>query len=94
MKNTRVSGLAVILTDSKGGTKEMYVGKHFAGMEFTDVLKRREEKVVIDEEGYAVFTVSDGSIGVWVNSGVKAPGVPKHISSEEVTEEMKKEEEN
>lgn len=88
------SGLAVIMTDSKGGTKEMYVGKHFAGMEFVDSLERSEEKVVIDDEGYATFTVADGSVGVWVNSGIKATTMPKHEekNKEEVAEEEEKQE--
>ena len=76
------SGLAVILTDNRGGSKEMYVGKHFAGMEFVDSLERSKEIVVIDDQGYGNFTVGDGSIGVWINSKRKAVTVPKHVSKE------------
>lgn len=83
------SGLAVLMTDSKGGTKEMYVGMQFAGMEFVDALKRQEGKIVIDDEGYATFTVADGSISVWINSGVKSSEIPKHVIEEETIEEEK-----
>lgn len=60
------SGLAVVLTINEGAQKKMYVGRHFAGLEFYDVLERIEEKVVIDEEGFGVFPVLDGSVSVWI----------------------------
>ena len=43
----------------------MYVGKHFAGCTFEDILHRVEETVVIDENGFGEFWVEDGSVSVW-----------------------------
>lgn len=59
------SGLAVLMTVERGGEKKMYVGKHFAGLYFIDSLKNVKKKVRIDEEGYGVFRVNDGSVSVY-----------------------------
>ena len=56
------SGFAVIMTVEKGGSKRMYVGKHFAGFQFIDALMKIKEPVVIDENGYGKFLVQDGSV--------------------------------
>ena len=60
------SGLAVVLTINEGAKKKMYIGKHFAGLEFYDVLETIEEKVTIDAEGFGLFPVLDGSVSVWI----------------------------
>ncbi|MDE7430444.1 MAG: alpha-amylase [Lachnospiraceae bacterium] len=59
------SGLAVIMTVEKRGSKKMYVGKHFAGTLFVDALKNVSELVKIDEDGYGIFKVNDGSVSVY-----------------------------
>lgn len=59
------SGLAVIMTVEKGGTKRMYVGKHFAGCMFEDILHHVEDTIIIDEHGFGQFKVEDGSVSVW-----------------------------
>ena len=46
------SGFAVIMTVEKGGTKRMYVGRHFAGCVFTDILNHVKETIKIDKNGY------------------------------------------
>lgn len=60
------SGLAVVMTISEGGDKRMYVGKHFAGLTFMDSLSNVKEKVIIDENGFGMFPVEDGSVSVYV----------------------------
>lgn len=70
------SGFAVILTDSLGGKKEMFIGDKFAGIEFYDCMDNIEEKVIIDEEGYGEFSVLDGSMSIWVSSGIQRE-IPK-----------------
>lgn len=62
MKN---SGLAVILTVEKGEKKKMYVGKHFANLQFIDALKNVNETVIIDNDGFGEFKVKDGSVSVY-----------------------------
>lgn len=59
------SGLAVLMTVEKGGEKKMYVGKHFAGKYFKDALFNVKDKILIDEEGFGIFKVNDGSVSVY-----------------------------
>lgn len=59
------SGLAVLMTVEKGGSKKMYIGKHFAGATFVDALKNIGKTVVIDENGFGTFFVADGSVSVY-----------------------------
>lgn len=66
------SGFAVLMTVEKGGFQKMYVGKHFAGHTFKDMLEHVEEEVKIDEEGFGIFEVKDGSISIYVKSDDKA----------------------
>jgi alpha-amylase len=67
------SGFAVIMTVEKGGSKRMYVGRHFAGKTFVDALKNCKETVQIDEFGFGEFLVEDGSVSVWhMKAGEKA----------------------
>lgn len=60
------SGYALLLTNSKGGEKRMYLGKQFANQKFYDCLFHREEIIVIDEDGYGLFKVDDGSVSLYV----------------------------
>lgn len=60
------SGLAVLLTNKLGGEKKMYIGKHFSGKKFRDLLSNFEEKIIIDKEGIGNFKVRNGSVSVWV----------------------------
>lgn len=63
------SGLAVLLSDSVGGSKRMYVNRDFAGAVLTDAMGKRDDSVVIDAEGCGVFPVDGGSVSVWVREG-------------------------
>ena len=65
------SGLAVILSDGKGGTKRMYIGKQFAGTYFSDVLGNAKYNIKIDEDGCGNFYVNRGSVAVWVHKEPK-----------------------
>ncbi|MDE6253470.1 MAG: alpha-amylase [Lachnospiraceae bacterium] len=60
------SGLAVIMTVSTGGTKKMYVGIHYAGCTFYDALGNVEDKVEVDDKGFGIFEVKDGSVSVYI----------------------------
>jgi len=60
------AGLAVLLTNSDQGFKEMYVGKQQAGTEYVDYMGNRKESVTINSEGIATFLCAPGSISVWV----------------------------
>lgn len=60
------SGVAVLLTDSTGGRKRMYLGKQFAGQRMVDALGGTNELVEIGADGWGEFAVKDGSVSVWV----------------------------
>ena len=60
------SGLVVIMTISEGGNKRMYAGKHFAGCTFVDALSNVQDEIVIDDDGFGIFEVADGSTSVYI----------------------------
>lgn len=60
------SGIAVLLTDSVGGSKRMYVGTSLAGQRMVDAMGKRSETVDIGEDGWGEFVVDNGSVSVWV----------------------------
>lgn len=57
---------AVIMSDSSGGTKRMYVGTAFSNQICYDALANRNDEVIIDEEGYGTFACEGGSVSVYV----------------------------
>jgi len=59
------SGLAVVLTDSSGGEKRMYVGTRHTNTQFRDIMGRFADPVTIGDDGCAVFPVHGGSVSVW-----------------------------
>jgi len=60
------SGLAVVMTDTTGGTIKMNMGENNAGIEFVDCLENAENTVVIDNEGNGEFYCKDGSVSIWI----------------------------
>lgn len=60
------SGLAVLVTNFKGGSKRMEIGKHLAKCRMKDALLKNRHIVEIDDDGFGEFWVDDGSAAVWV----------------------------
>ena len=60
------NGLAVVLTNRTGGDKAMLVGKQHAGEIWVDAMQHMKNEVVIDEEGFGVFSCENGSLSIWV----------------------------
>lgn len=60
------SGMAVLITNSTGGKKRMYVSMKYAGESFINILKPTTEKVFVGADGCGEFYVEDGSTAVWV----------------------------
>lgn len=60
------TGLAVLCTDSVGGTKHMYIGKQHGGKIMRDILHPTNPPVIINTEGAAEFTVAGGTVSVWL----------------------------
>ncbi len=65
------SGLAVVMSDGKGGTKRMYIGRKFAGQHFSDVLGNAKYNIKIDDEGCGEFYVNRCGVSVWVHKEPK-----------------------
>ncbi len=63
------SGLAVIMTDSVGGTLTMSMGERFIGKTMVDCLNNCGERVVVKNDGSAEFKVEGGSVSVYVEEG-------------------------
>jgi alpha-amylase len=55
------------MTNSKGGEKEMEIGKRHAGRNFVNAFGSRDEKITIDENGMGKFYVGDKSVAVWID---------------------------
>jgi alpha-amylase len=64
------TGLAVILTNARGGTKHMVIGAEEAGKIYVDALGHNSAELTLDTLGGADFPVNDGSISVWVEKAV------------------------
>ncbi|RZK58547.1 MAG: alpha-amylase [Pedobacter sp.] len=60
------SGVAVLMSNGDEGFKKMEIGKHFTGKIFIDILGKRNEEVIIDDEGWGEFFCEAGSVSVWV----------------------------
>ncbi len=60
------SGLAVLMSNGDDGFKEMELDKSFAGKKFLDVLGKRKEEVIINENGFGEFFCKAGSVSVWI----------------------------
>jgi alpha-amylase len=58
-------GIAVLLTNSDAGYKDMYLGKQHAGKNYVDHLGNRDETVTINADGLGTFLCAPGSISVW-----------------------------
>ena len=47
----------------------MYIGKDRSGTAYYDALSNSPDPVIIDEDGYGVFSVGEKSVSVWVLEG-------------------------
>ncbi len=60
------SGLAVLMSNAGAQSKSMEMGKQFAGKIFIDKMGKSQDKVQINEEGWAEFKVTGATVSVWV----------------------------
>lgn len=60
------SGLAMLLSDSTGGEKRMYVGSRLAGKTLVDALGKCTTPVTVDGEGNVTASAPAGGAAVWV----------------------------
>lgn len=60
------SGIAVLMSNGEEGHKEMEMGIENAGKIMRDALGNRQERISIDEKGWAEFLCNGESLSVWV----------------------------
>lgn len=60
------SGMAVILSNSDGGAKQMNVGKTLANSILYDCTGNVKETVYVDNDGNGIFYCNGGSVSVWI----------------------------
>lgn len=60
------SGCAVVMSNSGEASKPMEMGTGYAGKTFKDMIGNREGEITINENGWADFPCSGGSVSVWV----------------------------
>ena len=60
------SGLASLISDRKGGTKFMYVGKQHAGELWKDLTGNQLDPVLINQDGFGEFRVNSVSHSIYV----------------------------
>jgi len=60
------SGLAVLMTNGETGYKWMYIGEKHAGKTFMDYLGNVQNRITINQYGWANFKCNAGSVSVWV----------------------------
>ena len=63
------SGLAVVMSDGRGGGIQMNVGKDLANAVFYDCTGNLSETVYVDNDGNGIFYCKDGSVSVWIKQG-------------------------
>ena len=64
-RHDEFKSMAVVLTNSTGGIKSMYVGKNFSNCYFVNVFNS-SQRVCINEEGYGDFYCEDKKFAVYV----------------------------
>jgi alpha-amylase len=60
------SGCAVVLSNKDAYEKPMEMGEKYIGKTFYDMLRRFEDKIKIDENGWGKFPVPAGNVSVWI----------------------------
>ncbi len=63
------SGVAVVMSDERGGCIQMNVGKKLANTVFYDCTGNLSETVYVDNEGNGIFYCKDGSVSIWIKQG-------------------------
>lgn len=63
------SGVAVVMTDSRGGSIQMNLGKDLANTVFYDCTGNMQETVYVDNDGNGIFYCKDGSVSIWIKRG-------------------------
>lgn len=60
------SGCAVVITNGEEGSKKMSMGHRHANRTMKEACGHRQEKIKLDDNGEADFSVNGGSVSVWI----------------------------
>ena len=60
------SGMAVTMSNDQSGSIRMFMGKAYAGKDFSDAMQFCPETVTIDEEGWGIFPCEAQRVSIWV----------------------------
>jgi len=60
------SGCAVVLSNKDANHKPMEIGQKYAGKSFYDLTRHLQDKITVDENGWADFPCPAGNVSVWV----------------------------
>ena len=66
--DNKASGCAVIISNGDAATLRMEIGKKHAGKTFSDTLQKSKTDVLIDADGFGIFTVGAGSVSVYASN--------------------------
>lgn len=58
--------LAVLISNSDSGYKDMFVGPIHSGKTFYDYMGNTDDTIIINNEGWARFTVPAGKVSTWI----------------------------
>ena len=58
--------MAVTMSNDQSGSIRMFMGKAFAGKDFSDAMQFCPETVTIDEEGWGTFPCEAKRVSIWV----------------------------
>lgn len=64
------TSMAVILSNGAASHIRMFVGKSAAGETYADYLGNLEDKIVVDDEGWADFPVAERSLSCWLRDNM------------------------
>ncbi|MCC8195054.1 MAG: alpha-amylase [Deltaproteobacteria bacterium] len=73
------SGLAVLLSNGRAGSKRMNVGSRHGGKVFIDVTRASSGQVVIDKDGFGLFRVVGASVSIWVREDAAERDLPREM---------------
>ncbi len=66
--NEEHPGCVTVISNSEEGSKEIEMGEEYAHAGFKDFLGHRNDEVMADENGKAVFRVNACSVSIWIRS--------------------------
>lgn len=61
---------AVVISNKDSGSIRMHIGEEQKGKRYRDYLDRIKDEVIIDDEGYGLFSVEGASVSAWIEASL------------------------